>query len=596
MNRPSGAFLVALALFTVIAPLATWLWAPPDTLIGICGVARGEFENWAWMDWWMPRHVAEQAVLHGGTGLAWLRAVLCAPRDLDCGNYLDGWLITQPLKGLLDAVRGHDARVIAVLGLNGLAAFFAGREAADTACSDSTDAAWPLRRDAAALVGAVLVACNPITLWDVAESRFAQALIAPAVAYVGCLLRWMRTPTPAAASWSGLMLALTGITYWFMAIFLAPLALLSVGCTPRGWRSWLLHLMVATVIAAPFAWPFLASSSPHPAYGTPFPPYDTLAIPAPGILGPPGPGLVVAQSVDLASPLQPPLGPSLPWPWIVYATLALGAWKRRARPAALLAGCAVVWWALSLGPVVRLHGERIADGPIYAGAYRWVPFVWRLSWPARTLPLVALAGGLLCVPALASLLHRLTNRLDGARQQRAVWVVSAGLAGLLLAGARASEIFPLPVTRLSVPAPYRDGGMGDPRDGVVELSLPLNSASAAWYQSWHGHPLLGGQGFSPSDIDRLPPWARDPQILAHDGIFEWAAAQQAGESAQPFPHPAHELSLYAKAGFPWLVVQRSYGGVPIRGAASLVDGLSRALGPPVIDVPEMCAWRLDRAP
>lgn len=636
MNRRSGAFLLALALLTIGAPLAAWLWAPPDALIGYCGVARGEFENWAWTDWWLPRYIAGQAALHGGTGQAWLRAVLYAPRDLDCGNYLDGWLVTQPLKALLGPVNGHNARVVVILMLNGIAAFLACREAARVGWAERTqtdgsgppppdingagplqpgtegtgppppdnagtgpphpdsEGSWLLQRDAAALVGAVLIACNPITLWDVAESRFAQALIAPAVGYVACLLRWSRTPTPAAAAASGLMLAVAAITYWFMAIFLAPLALLVVACRPRAWRSWALHLAVAACVAAPFAWPFVYASTPRPALGTPFPPYESLAIPAPGVLGPPGPGLVVAQSVDLATPLQPPLGPALPWPWIACAIASLVACAGRSRPFALLAGCAVLWWLLSLGPFVRLHGQVVADCPVYAWAYRWVPFMWRLNWPARTLPLVAVAAALLCVPAMAGLLQREVRRLDPRRRRWALPAASAGLATLLLSSTVATAAMPLPVTPLLVPGPYRDGVLGDARDGVIELTLPLNSAPAAWYQSWHGHPLLGGQAFTPTEAGRLPSWARDPQQVQRGPLFTWAVARQEGLDGDAWP--AREAARLAEAGFSWLVVQRTYGGVPIRGARQVAEALSQALGPPVIDVPEMCAWRLGPTP
>lgn len=599
--------LVLLALLAVGAPLVGLLWGGPEPLVGYSGVARGEFENWAFNDWWIPRYAACLVERHAGSPLRALWALIGIPRDLDIGNCLDDVMLSIPANALLGPVFGHDVRAALVLLLNALAALWACRQAirvarqnADGASdalpcvSPGTADAVSARENGAALVCAVALACNPVTLWDVAESRYAQALIALAVAYLGSLLRWVRDPSARTAVLSGTLLGLTGLVYWYAALFVAPIALAIVACRREAWRGWALHIAIALAITAPFAAPFLvvvdaprgsppgtparaAASGP----GTPFPPLETLSIPGPGVLGPPGPGLIVAQSVDLASPLKPPMGPPLPWGLAAVAILSLAAWTRRKALAAVLVGSAALWIVLSFGPYLHLHGTVVGDGWLYQTAYQWVPGVWRLNWPARTLAFTATAMALLAAPAVATAL---------TRTGRATPAATLCLSLLPLLAAHGEGLVPLPITPLHVPSPYREGLPGDVREGVVELSLPVNSAPAAWYQRWHGRPLLGGLAFCPHDTSDASAWTRDPAQVSMHPLMRWADAIRRGSPHEPWP--ADTVTALSRAGFPWIVVQRMYGGTSVDGAHPLTEALSEQLGPPAVEVPEMCAWRV----
>lgn len=592
---------LAIALVLVLAvgvPLLCWLSTPEEALLGWCGVGRGEFENWAFTDWWVPQAARCHMEANTGAPLTGLWGVLGIPRDLEIGNYLDGVLIALPLKALLGPLRGHNARVAMVLSLNAAAAFWACLQAARTAQQDDDRAealgtptsppvlASPVPTDAAvaaAVVCAVALACNPITLWDVAESRFAQALIAPLVLYLGAMLRWMRAPSWQTAALAGVALALTALDYWYAAILVLPVALMMVACRRDALGGGLLHAALGAALCLPFALPLLASDAGRTPWGTPFPALEQLRIPARGVLGPPGPGLTVAQSIDLAVPLAPPLGPSLPVLLVVCAMLALPAWRRRPGAAAAICTGATLWWAFALGPFVRFHGEVIAPGLVHALSYRWVPFLWRLYWPARTLPMVAAVLALLCAPGLTWLLERLPS---GARRT----LTTAALAAAALLSPASQGLLPLPISTPRIPAPYREGLLGNTRDGVVELSLPVNASSAVWYQTWHEHPLLGGQAFCPHRDTTTPGWARDPRALNDDPLMRWAGAVRSGETAAAPPTDA--VRRMRDAGFPWLVVQRTYGERPVEGAEALVKALTETLGQPALQSSEMCAWHL----
>jgi hypothetical protein len=611
---------LALVLLAVVLPMIGWV-ASPAGLVGYAGVGRGEFENWAWTDWWIPRLARCRLDEHRADRLAQTEALLAIPRDLDIGNYADGLLVTQPLKRVLGPVAGHDVRVLVILLLNALAAGFACREAA-ASCPEGRGRD-PLRsvlpaasssRGRAARDGvlpvvtlaALAIALDPVTLWDIAESRFAQALLAPALLYAGLMLRWLRTPTLGRAVQAALALALTGLCYWYAALFMAALALSALAIRPDRWRPWALHVLVAVALMLGFALPFLAGGRPSVPLGTPFPPLSEVVVPGPAVLGPPGPGLIVAQSTRLTAPLSPPLGPAIPWPWVVLAVISVisdrarpprspagasgppgrlppsapmpeaispsaapadgGAFAPRPRwPAAFLA-CAAAGLVFALGPYLK-WADRVVDIRLpYALLYRWIPFVWRLNWPARTLPYVL--GALI----LASIPFLLRKRRPAA---------SAALLVLAVLPTVAAGLLPLPVSPLTVPPTYRAGLPGNPRDGVYEATLPINSSLAAWYQSWHGHPLLGGEAVCPEEAG----WTRDPGQVAANPLVR-------GLFGSPPIWREEGLDALRRGGVGWLVVQRTYGGTPLPNAREVEEVVRRHLGPPLIDDGQMAAWRL----
>jgi hypothetical protein len=346
---------VALALAALLfagAAVARVLSDPQSHLLGWSGVMRGEYESWAWLDWWIPREAAYRVADAGG----WLHAVpslLRAPHEMGIGNWLDAWLFAIPCKALLGPVGGHNLHVLLVLLTNFGAAWLAVRAAQTTP------------DDGAAIVGALAIAANPITLWDIAESRFAEGWLAPLLLYFACIvrpqatLRWMLLAAAA--------LALCALTWLFAPLLLLPLGVLACLHDKRT----LLHLPLGAIIALLFLWPVVARPTTLVALGTPFPPLSGLTLPPIGTLGPPGPGLIVAYSVDASRPLQPVDGPALPWPWLLAAAVgAAMAWRSagevnrpgltsaHVRPTRLTSGAALVGRLGRLGRAAYLTRAR----------------------------------------------------------------------------------------------------------------------------------------------------------------------------------------------------------------------------------------------
>ena len=215
---------MALALLLGVAlawPLSR-LWDGTGLLLGWSGQAQGEFESWWWLDWWIPRFAAARWVNLHGEFLQQCWAILAIPRDLDLGNYLEGLLLAQPCKTLLGPVAGHNLHVALVLFLNVEAALFLVKAFLSLSHPDSSARPW---RIALVTAAALAVALNPVTLWDLAQSRFGQALLAPWLLLLAFIFEAMRTGSRHARAGVAITFALTALVYWYAAFFVAILAL-----------------------------------------------------------------------------------------------------------------------------------------------------------------------------------------------------------------------------------------------------------------------------------------------------------------------------------------------------------------------------------
>ncbi|MBM3464895.1 MAG: hypothetical protein FJX76_22585 [Armatimonadetes bacterium] len=527
------AWALALAV-GVLLPLAGWIADGCQGLLGWSGVGRGEFESWATVEYWLPIHVTRRAAEVG-----WVWAFLAAPAQMNIGNGLDAWLTSIPAKALFGVVAGHNLRVVLVLLANAVGGMVLGRVLAP-------GAQWT----AAAL--ALALALNPLTLWDVAESRFAQALVAPMFVYLAALLVLAREPSRRHAVRAGIALGVTGVFYWYWGMFVGLLGMLTVVAT-RDRRLHLTHLVLGGVVALPFAAPFAFNQVVDKPYGTRFPPLAEIRVPIEGMLGPPGPGLMVSQSVDLAEPLTQRGGPAVWWPWVglAVAGLAVTLRKRGGALEPVVAVHALCLWVLALGPYLVWQGAPRDVALPFQAWYQYVPAMSRFNWPGRMLVPVFIDLVVLAGPLLVS-----ARGAAAAVVALALW--SQGMTGLSLTH--------VPVR---VPAFYRN----PPGDGgIIEASLPWNSSVAGWHQSWHGRKSLG---------------TMEDTLLGNRVRY----AIECIRNRQPHVRfGRHDVAELQAAGYRWLVVLNIDPNVDAL-RKTFTEGLRAA---PAFRDNEVTAWDLTR--
>lgn len=598
-HRLSG--LVLLLVFALGWPLS----GPPG-LVGWSGQARGEFESWWWLDWWLPHLAACRWESHLGHPLDQLWALLCIPRDLDIGNYLEGLLLALPCKALKGPASGHNLHATLVLLLNAEASVFLAKSFLDTVAPDSRARPW---RVALVTAAALAMALNPVTLWDLAQSRFGQALIAPWLLLLAFCFRALRDGGRASHVGIAATFAITALVYWyaafFAALFVLPLLFLArspsaaAGPTPRIPSAIALALLAGFVATLPFGLPFLAGGPAQKPEGG-FPPLEELVaqgIPDASRLGPPGPTLILAQSIDLLHPLRPPGGPSLSWAWAVLGLAGLGlglarSSSRRASLAFLVALAA--WIAIAAGPYARVGDIWHPVALPYQLLYRCVPFLWRLNWPARTLPFIQVALVLLSLHVAG-----IPLRADGRRGNLLAGLATGVLALLAMLPSYAQGLLPLPTTPVHVSGFYTKTVAQEEPGGVIEASFDWNSSQAGYFQVWHGQKVLGNLGHCPPTFgDPLGSDLRQPSSLRQHPlirVIEEARLESPSLDAEsPGADPIErDLALLRAARYRWVVVHATYGGASLPGSPALADALTLALGRhPDVRMDGLCAWKL----
>jgi Protein of unknown function (DUF3108) len=264
-------------------------------------------------------------------------------------------------------------------------------------------------------------------------------------------------------------------------------------------RRVLLAILVAVVLEAPFAWPYLLVQQREGFGRNLYEASQHAASPASYVRVPPG-NLLYGRS-GLLRPFgdvgrSKGQGPEQElFPGFVLAGLAaVGLWRARRRdnwPLALsLAAVAAVGFVLSLGP----EGVRL----VYAGAHRLVPGFQAIRAPARFGVLVSFSLAGLAALGMRELVETDAFRSRPAGRQGAATLGRQALAVAILSVVGAEFLnVPLP----SVPAPPRQTPVGQwlaqarPRGPV--LYLPLDDLGTgdtkAMVQSLeHGLPIVNG--------------------------------------------------------------------------------------------------------
>jgi len=399
-------------------------------------------------------------------------------------NVLDG-VFAIPFRMLFGNVLGYNLFVLVGLATNVLAFRL-------LACDYTDD---PTSADAAAL----FVGFSPYVLFEVLEGRPTQALIAFPILYLRHLLRAVRRPGWRDPAIAGLMLALTGLMYWYYAAFggllalaLAAMVLVRPDEGAGGRLAVFARLAgtacVALALVAPVALPLVTLSSAGEVPGL-------LDVSKWGLYDAP-PVTREAQEIGIFSwqpfkryagfyvlgndgyeRLLPDAALSS---WALWPMLLLALWRpAKLRSDALVAMMAVAM-LLAMGPILLVAGSTLPNLP-YIYLVKAVGFMQRLWWPARAAMFITLLSGLSFVAVFDWL---------GRTSKRAQVAAIFGLALTWLVDLGTNRLLPFSTWDATVPAGFKCLATG-PAGAVIELPYGWTQGHL-YYQTEHGRPILGG--------------------------------------------------------------------------------------------------------
>lgn len=407
----------------------------------------------------------------------------------------------------------------------------------------------------AAVAGGALWASSPVLLGELAAGRLTQVALAGLPLAVLGLLRVSERSRRADLWLAGAGLALTGVGYWFYAIFLAlltPVFFLH-GRAHRPPRRLLLDLLAALGIGAALALPFaLPALAPHLGGEGPAPPLDPRTA---------SPFFDNALRIVGEQPRQ--LRGWLPLAWLAGAAATL-AWGRRQGLWLALGGLCALF---ALGPATRV-GESAFWLP-YALLWQNLPLLERLTHPGRWLGVGAIFLAILAADGLAR------------RAPAALWLLLLGSLGQLWA----ERLLPLGTWRLELPAVWAEARRGEGALIVVPL---LKSPLTARWQPMVGRPLLGGM------LEEQPwawpaPWRRF--VEGNALLMElWALGE--GQDREIVAYEA-DLARLREAGFSAVLLDReALARVPAASGVPVALRLETALGPPAFSDESGALWSL----
>lgn len=579
MPRPSPALVVAGLGASALVLALCWglLTGSPGLTGGFLGEAGVDQWGTQWFYWYVGRQLA------AGEGLVHTD-LFFHPWGKDIyahtgANVLDAAL-AAPLRALLGVEAGYNVFVLLGLAFNAWAFHRFARRFTDDR--------------AALVVGTLWLAASPYVLVETLEGRPTQAILGLIPLFLLALWDLGTRPGLRAPLVAGVLLALTGLVYWFYALFagLAAVAhgLVRFAAPPPGagsrWRVLGRHALAAATslaLVAPFALPLALATVAH---GEDVPglllvdDWTHVSIPPvtqegvwvglytwQPLVGQAGLYLVEGGLDQVFKPQHALTGLL---EWLALAALLLTRPRLRVPVGAMVLTGAL----LALGPLVVV-GNDWYPNPLYIALAQTLDPLRRLWWPARALAVV--------VPLLA-----LAMALAVARLRARPWLQAAAVAAL--AGALAwrhheAGRLPFPLWSSRVPDGYLCLAEGPP-GAIIELPFSWEQ-SHVYYQTAHGRPLLGGMiednpVFTPPEalaLRRDNSWLR--ALLAYDPeddvVERWTEADR---------DAMHAL------GFRYVVLRKlAYGldpdatGMIARARATHLrrhlQGVQALLGPPI---------------
>ena len=462
----------------------------------------------------------------------------------------------QPFAGVLGS---YNLVLVLLLGLNA----WAGRRLV-LRLTGAPVAAW---------LAGVLAMVNPYVLHHAVSGRMDQASMGWFLLAVVAGLDLLERPRPRAAILTGVLTAITTLSYMgygqMLVILLAFLALARLAGQRRlPDRGTLLHVGLAmvtfVVLMAPFLVAFASQSAALPAESVQhvsFPlwlrGFDGLTLPE---------QVIVAGSAEPGHFLRAPWGSVSTELLLPVSVLALAVFAGIMEPRSRLWLAVAGGFALlSLGPFASSERITAVDGmPLPAWLlYNHVPTMARMRMPARML--MPVWGALVVVVGFAlALMGQLM-----ARRPRLAGVAAGAVLALVLAEQQLRGAVGLPFPAVSPPEPssYHSRTPGEPSCGIIGVPIQVGKPSEAdearlpvpqwqnlemYLQSVHRRPMLSGL-----QVSFVHP-SEHLDFLASNGVLVDIQRIQGGRPVDP--GGTGGLAELSQAGFceiavtaPWLV-------------------------------------------
>ena len=565
MTPRARSWLANLVAVVVFSGLALWqtrqaFFSPVPVILG--GADQPDWTGTMWTWWW-----TWTALLSGQSPLTATHNLF--PVGLDPVaqyNVLDGilfgWLIH-----FVGPTRGYNLAGLTMLASAGWTGMWM--------CRRLGVPRWP------AVAAGVLFQTSAMVLVEVTTGRLSQALVVfSGLAFVG-LLRGLRGEDgQKGAVWTGMWTALSALTYWYAAVFVA------VGALPaavRGWRQWR-WLGTAVGVCLLMCVPAVVGLV---GYGTDLPGLDRVpdAWMADDTYTRGRYGLGMATGYG-----HQPL-------WPVWSTAADLMDKRLSLVLVVLAGVGGVWgprkwrlplvgaavagWTMTLGPWLKSPDGAVLPIPLPWLLFDAVlPYFDRLWWPERFELTVMLA----CVPLAGMGLAVLAHRW-GAR--------TVGVGFIVVFVAEQMMHSPYQPLFASPPRTF-DGSLYAAIDGPMVTTPVLSPLPdvrhALWLQVLHEQPVTAGLGeHLPGHVSQR--WTR---YVSENSLLDALSAANEGPLDGRVVTPADIQSLQDD-GLRWVV---SDTAVLPRGGAWKWRARDQAIlkavwGTPDVQTDSGAAWRIE---
>ena len=467
--------------------------------------------------------------------------------------------LTVPWQPFVGVIGSYNLVLVLLLGLNA----WAGRRLV-LRLTGAPVAAW---------LAGVLALVNPYVLHHAVSGRMDQASMGWFLLAVAAGLELLERPRPRAAILTGVLTAVTTLSYMgygqMLVMLLAFLALVRfAGQRSLPDRGTLLQVGLAMVTFLAFMAPFLlafssqsaalpADSVQHVSFPLWLRGLDGLTLPE---------QVIVAGSADMGRFLRVPWGGVSTELLLPVSVLALAVFAGIMEPRSRLWLAVAGGFALlSLGPFASCERFAAVDGmPLPAWLlYNHVPTMARMRMPARML--MPVWGALVVVVGFAlALMGQLM-----ARRPRLAWAAAGAVLMLVLAEQHRRGAVGLPFPAVSPPEPssFHSTTPGEPSCGILGVPIQVGKPSEAdearlpvpqwqnlemYLQSVHRRPMFSGL-----QVSFTHPQAHLDFLASNPILVDIQRIQQGEAAAGGDPAGLEELS---QAGFcevavtvPWLV-------------------------------------------
>jgi hypothetical protein len=500
--------LLALSLSVAAACLLTW---PMPAAMDQVVVGGGELGGWLWRYWWHSLEADALTTADLPLGERWSQLVALG-RYPETGNILDVLFITWPLSQVLDFPAHYNAKVLIILGMDGLCGYALAR--------------YYTRSRPIALAACLVAVINPLNIQDINGSGLRQCVLWWVLLYPVFLDRAARHMKLRDAVAAGLCLGLSAAWYWFYGLMAGVFTVLYLGWHllegPLPWRSlwrWVLPIgVVALLTSWPFVRPYFNSteagmtSLPELSFFLPFPRYETIAE---------APLRPDSYEENVLASLHRTIRSSWAADYIVRPAVGERAWPlvvmlAGVLPVLLFRRKRLFWLSVflffylcTLGPYLKPSTMAEADAVLMLGdrwvlrmpftwLFRWVPGMSRLFGPYRLAAIVVVASVVLVTQGLGLIPDR-TRRWRLARWGAALACIGLTMAQVMYRwqvdyvpeGAFQPIRWraPVKVSHIVVPDFYQQLDP-DALEGVIELPLGREQDLLYYYQTIHHHKVF----------------------------------------------------------------------------------------------------------